>query len=132
MISKAMRVLAGIACVVAHGAVCAQEPPPAVNPRHRVVRPAAQAPAQPTAVTVAGAKATVPRSASERAEISSTLSRGDCLQPAAVARVIRMPDTTPMERPMPLAVLQGNRDAVLGRVSTLLRQRGFAETLRNI
>jgi hypothetical protein len=41
-------------------------------------------------------------------------------------------DSTPMERPMPLAVLQGNRDAVLGRISNLLRQKGFAETLRNI
>lgn len=33
---------------------------------------------------------------------------------------------------MPLTVLKGDRDAVLGRVNTLLRQQGFAETMRNI
>lgn len=131
MIRKPVRVLAGVACLVAHGAVCAQQPP-AERP-HQQIRTAAQAPAKPTAVVVSGARAAVPRDASERAEISSTLSRGDCLQPTAVARiVVPMVDSTPMERPMPLAVLQGNRDAVLGRISTLLRQQGFAETLRNI
>ena len=130
MISKPMRVLAGVACLIAHGAVCAQEPP-AVRPHQQVVRPAAQVAAQPAAA-VTGARAAVPRNASERAELSSAMSRGDCMQPAYVARVTRMFDTTPMERPMPLAVLQGNRDAVLGRISNLLRDRGFAETLRNI
>jgi hypothetical protein len=129
MISKAMRVLAGVACVVAHGAACAQEPPPAVNPRNQVVRPAAQA-AQPNAAI--SARAVVPRNATERAEVSAVIARGNCLPTAYVARATSMLDTTPMERPMPLAVIQGNRDAVLGRISTLLRQRGFAETLRNI
>ena len=128
----------GILCafVVVPTTVVAQAASARPRPATTVAQPAGQAVAQPAAEAAAQSRAATqfvrPVGAAERAAVSNQLAKGDCVQSSYVMSVSRMFDTRPLERPKALVILKGDRDATMGRLSTLLRANGFAEVSSNI
>jgi hypothetical protein len=74
----------------------------------------------------------LPANAIDRARLAEAANDVPCVEVATMMSISRTIDSTPLERPRALTVVQGDRTAVLGRVSTVLRSNGFTETSRDI
>jgi hypothetical protein len=69
--------------------------------------------------------------AAERAQLASSLSQGQCQPPAQLMKFGATIDTSPLARPVPIKIIKGDRDDVLNRIATLLRDQRFTETQRD-
>lgn len=89
-------------------------------------------PAEPDRRLTALSTVHLPTSAMDRAQLAESANNVPCIEVGTMMSINRTIDNTPLERPRPLTVVQGDRTAVLGRVGALLRSNGFTETSRDI
>jgi len=102
----------------------------AADPKAIAVQPAAAQPAARSTLAIAAAK--VPANALARTEAIAHLEGDACIQAPHVMSLTWTFDNTPLERPRALAVVAGDRSAVLGKIAGVLRDQGFTETVRDM